>query len=223
VIEEILPAGVASAEAFHDPPGGMLFPAEEMALGRSVDKRRREFTTARLCARRALAQLGQPPAAVPRGPHGEPQWPAGLVGSITHCAGYRAAAVAHSAHTAALGIDAELNEVLPDGVLSMISTAEERSRLRGLPSVDPGVCWDRLLFSTKEAIYKVWFPLTGRFLSFEEADVHLDPAGEFFARLLVPGPTMAGRPLRDLVGRWLLRDGFVLTAIVLPRGEAMRR
>jgi 4'-phosphopantetheinyl transferase EntD len=217
VIEEILPAGVASAEAFGDPTGAMLLPAEEAALGRSVDRRHREFTTARLCARRALAQLGQPPVAIPRGRHGEPLWPTGLVGSITHCAGYRAAAVAHASQMVALGIDAEPNDVLPpDGVLEVISTSKERARLCALASTDSRVCWDRLLFSGKEAVYKAWFPLTQRSLGFEDADMLIDPAGGFSVRLLVPGRTVAGRPLRDLVGRWLVRDGMMLTAIVLP-------
>lgn len=220
MIEEILPAEVASAEAFDDPPGAMLFPKEEAALGRSVEKRRREFTTARLCARRALAQLGQPEVAIPRGLHGEPQWPAGLVGSITHCAGYRAAAVAHATQVAALGIDAEPNDVLPKGVLEVIATAEERARLHALARADSRVRWDRLLFSAKEAIYKAWFPVTRRFLGFQDAIVVIDPVGaRFSARLLVPGLVLAGRRLRDLPGRWLVRDGLVLTAIVLPAAD----
>jgi 4'-phosphopantetheinyl transferase EntD len=216
VIEEILPDSVASAEAFDDPPGVILFPEEEMALGGSVEKRRREFATARLCARRALAQLGQPPEAVPHGPRGEPQWPAGVVGSITHCAGYRAAAVAHASQVAALGIDAEPNRALPDEVLRAISTAEERARLRELASADSKVCWDRLLFSAKEAAYKAWFPLAGRLLGFEDANVVINPVeARFFARLLVPEPMLAAGRLRNLTGRWLARRGLVLTAIAL--------
>lgn len=49
MIEEILPAGVVGAEAFGDSRGVMLFPEEEALVARAVDKRRREFTTARAC------------------------------------------------------------------------------------------------------------------------------------------------------------------------------
>ena len=39
------------------------------------------------------------------------------------------------------------------------------------------VCWDRLLFSAKEAVYKAWFPLAGRWLGFEDADRRRRPSG----------------------------------------------
>ncbi|PZS40918.1 MAG: 4'-phosphopantetheinyl transferase, partial [Pseudonocardiales bacterium] len=94
MIEKILPDGVASVEAFRDPPDAVLYPGEAELITRAVDKRRREFRTVRHCARQALRQLGLPPAPVLRGERGEPKWPAGVVGSMTHCAGYRAAAVA---------------------------------------------------------------------------------------------------------------------------------
>ncbi|MFD3676463.1 hypothetical protein [Streptomyces sp. NPDC058613] len=38
-----------------------------------------------------------------------PVWPSGIVGSMTHCTGYRAAAVARTGHLVALGVDAEPN------------------------------------------------------------------------------------------------------------------
>jgi len=217
VIEEILPPAVASAEATADPPDATLFPEEEASLGRSVEKRRREFTTGRLCVRRALAKLGLPPAPVPPGPRRAPQWPPGLVGSITHCAGYRAAAIAHATDVVTIGIDAEPAAALPDGVLNVISTSGEQRWLRELAATAPQVWWDRLLFSAKESVFKAWFPLAGRELGFQDADVTVDRAGgTFSARLLVDGPVVAGRQLRGLSGRWLVRDGLVLTAIVLP-------
>ena len=96
VIEKILCAGVECAEAFADPPGILLFPAEEVLVAKAVESRRHEFATARNCAHRALALLGEAPAPIVRRERGAPQWPAGIVGSITHCAGYRAAAVARA-------------------------------------------------------------------------------------------------------------------------------
>ena len=63
-------------------------------MAKAVDAPRREFVTARICARRALAELGVADAAIPRGPAGSPIWPARVVGSLTHCVGFRTAAVA---------------------------------------------------------------------------------------------------------------------------------
>jgi 4'-phosphopantetheinyl transferase EntD len=222
VIDKILPAGVAYAEEFTDPPGIVLFPEEEALIARAADKRRREFTTGRGCARAALRALGVPPAPILNGERGAPQWPAGFAGSITHCAGYRAAAVASTREVLTIGLDAEPNEILPAGVLDHVSLPAERARLRDLAATTStaaqGPCWDRLLFSAKESVYKAWFPVALRWLGFHDADITIDPAGTFEARLLVPAPVTAGSQagLTGFRGRWLAADGLVLTAITLP-------
>jgi 4'-phosphopantetheinyl transferase EntD len=152
------------------------------------------------------------------GPGGAPQWPEGITGSITHCAGYRAAAVSSTRDAVSLGVDAEPNEALPDhGMLDLIALYEERVRLGELAAEMSGICWDRLLFSAKESVYKTWFPLTRSWLGFESADIVIDPhAGTFTARLLVPGPLVNGVPLTRLNGRWLSGQGFLVTAVVVP-------
>ena len=216
VIEKIVPATVACAEAFTDLPGAGLFPQEEALLAGAAAARRREFATARSCARTALAELGVTPAPVLRGERGEPRWPPGFVGSITHCAGYRAAAVARAMDVLAIGVDAEPGEPLPDGVLDIISVPGERERLRRLAAAAPGTCWDRLLFSAKESVYKAWFPLTGRWLGFEDADVNIDPGGTFGARLLTATAQAGGFPLTGFAGRWLASGGLIVTAVTVP-------
>jgi 4'-phosphopantetheinyl transferase EntD len=217
LIGEILPAAVLVEDTREDLLDCVLFAEEETVVGRAVQKRRHEFTTARACARRALARLDLPAQPIAAGRRGEPLWPAGVVGSITHCQGYRACALARASDFLAVGIDAETNGPLPDGVLAEIACAEEeRAWLRVQARLAPEIRWDRLLFSAKESVYKVWFPLTERWLGFEDAVVTVDPAGTFRARLLVRAPTAVGaRQLTTLHGRWLARDGFVLTAIAL--------
>lgn len=216
MIEEILPPGTASAEAFGDPETVILYPQEQAQLARAVDKRRREYGTVRACARRALADLGVPAAPILRGEQGAPQWPAGVVGSMTHCDGYRAAAVALAASSGlvTIGIDAEPHQPLPDGVLEHIAVAVEHARLAELRSADPAVHWDRLLFCAKESVYKAWFPLARRWLGFEDADVEFRADGTFLARLV--GTSTAapdGTPITGFDGRWLTRSGLAVTAI----------
>jgi len=216
VIGEILPAAAASAEAFDDEDGGTLFPEEKAYVARAVDARRRAFTTARGCARRALADLGIGPVPIPRGDGRAPRWPAGVVGSITHCDGYRAAAVARASELAALGIDAEPGGPLKPAVLRRVASDEEVASLEALACAHPGVPWDRLLFSAKESVFKAWSPLTGRWLGFEDAVVAIDPAaGTFTARLLVEGPALDGTPLRQFDGRWTAARGLVVTAVAV--------
>ncbi|GIJ28487.1 4'-phosphopantetheinyl transferase [Micromonospora qiuiae] len=216
MIERILPPAVVVVESFSDPDGAMLFPEEEAVIAKAVQKRRREFTTVRDCARRALGQMGLAPAPILPGVRGAPVWPDGVVGSMTHCDGYRGAALARSAEIATIGVDAEPHAPLPDGVLGAIALPGERTRTAALAADQPAVCWDRLLFSAKESVYKAWFPLTGRWLGFDEADIELAPDGTFVARLLVPGPLLGGTPVTSFQGRFLVDRGLLLTAIAVP-------
>jgi 4'-phosphopantetheinyl transferase EntD len=223
MIEQLLPGGVVVVEAFEDLPGEMVFPGEEDLVANAVEGRRREFVTARRCAREALAELGHAPAAIRSGPKREPQWPAGVVGSITHTAGFRAAAVAPRSIFASLGIDSEQNGPLPNGIEESITVAGEPEMLAALDSAFPETQWSRLLFSAKESIYKAWYPLTSRWLGFEDARVTIDPAGTFAARLLIDGArTDGGPPLTELRGRFLVAQGLIATAVAVPRPALVR-
>ncbi|TMR99653.1 4'-phosphopantetheinyl transferase family protein [Nonomuraea basaltis] len=216
MIEDLLPPAAVALEAFDDPPGLRLYPEEAACMARAMECRRREFATTRQLARSGLTRLGLPPAGIPKGERGAPRWPDGVVGSITHCAGYRAAAVARAADLLSIGIDAEPHGPLPPDILEFVATPAERARLAGLAAANPKIAWDRLLFSAKESVYKAWFPLARSFLDFESADVEFDEAtATFVARLLVPGPAVAGKELRELTGRFAVRDGLAVTAVAL--------
>ncbi|MYS06731.1 4'-phosphopantetheinyl transferase superfamily protein [Streptomyces sp. SID6041] len=218
MLQHILPPTVRTAQSLSDRAGAEagLFPEEWPAVATAVPSRQAEYATVRACARDALTKLGQPPVALVPGEDREPRWPAGIVGSMTHCTGYRGAAVARDRDIAALGIDAEPNASLPDGDIlrHVLASREEYDLLAILPA--RGIAWDRLLFSAKECVYKAWFPLTGRWLGFDEAVVRIRPAGTFEAQLLVEGPTLDGRALAGFSGTWLHEDGLLLTAIAVP-------
>nr|WP_240969395.1 4'-phosphopantetheinyl transferase superfamily protein [Streptomyces sp. HNM0575] len=221
-----MPQRVCAEESFGedgaDAAAAALFPEEAEAVARAVPKRRREFARVRVCARTALGRLGLPPVPLVPGHRGAPRWPEGVVGSMTHCAGYVAAAVAPSTETAGLGIDAEPDEPLPAGVLEAVSLPEERELLRSLSASHPGVHWDRLLFSAKESVFKAWYPLTSRELDFSEAEITIAAEapreGTFHARLLVEGTAPGGRRLRSFDGRWAARSALVVTAVHLAAG-----
>ncbi|WP_338492870.1 4'-phosphopantetheinyl transferase superfamily protein [Streptomyces sp. SJL17-4] len=216
MIERILPEGLAVSEAFDDPDDATLFPEEEAVVRNAVDSRRREFTTIRTCARRALAELGLPPTPVLPGEGGAPRWPETVVGSLTHCTGYRGAVLGRTSEFAMIGIDAEPHAPLPEGILDATTLATERRHLRLLGAADPGVHWDRLLFCMKEAVFKAWYPFTGQALGFEDADITIDLADSTFdARILSPD-TPPGIGLTHLEGRWLTANGLALAAITVP-------
>ncbi|WP_406441059.1 4'-phosphopantetheinyl transferase superfamily protein [Streptomyces sp. NBC_01613] len=223
MIEELLPDEVVAVEVHGDDGSepAPLYPEEAEVVARAVEKRRREFALVRACARRAMEKLGVPPQPLVPGERGAPGWPPGLAGSMTHCDGYCAAALVRATDLASLGIDAEPHEPLPEGVLDAVSLPGERAGLHRLAGRHPEIHWDRLLFSAKESVYKAWFPLTGQWLEFTEADIEVSvdpgghPHGRFRAELLVPGPLVGGRRLGHFEGRWTVQRGLVATAITV--------
>ncbi|MFD7419104.1 4'-phosphopantetheinyl transferase [Streptomyces californicus] len=226
MIERLLPDDVSCAATREETvPDGTLFPEEEALMARSVAKRRNDFATARACARRAMAGLGLPPVAVLHGHRGKPLWPEGIVGSLTHCHGYRAAALAREQDVLSLGIDAEPHAPLPEGVRELVTLPAERERIG--PQAEEGsgaLHWDRVLFSAKESVFKTWYPVTGVELDFVEADLTMhqesDPGGggtlgaargTFTARLLLTDPALP----TTLRGCWRIEDGVIATAVLV--------
>ena len=127
-------------------------------------------------------------------------------------AGFRGAVVGRAGAVRSLGVDAEPHDVLPDGVLDAISLPAERTEMAALPA---GVHWDRILFCAKEATYKAWFPLTKRWLGFEDAHITFTvddsgSAGAFESTILIDGDTLSGPPLSTLAGRWSVDRELVL-------------
>ena len=219
LMRSLLPPDICVAETTGD--FGHLRDGEREYFASAVTKRVREATTARSCARLALKQLylreselTEPPAEHIFVPHadGSPAWPAGVVGSITHCVGYRAAAVASAHRYAGVGIDVEPAVSLSAAVQELIVRDEEQWFAFG--------AYSKVLFSAKEAALKTWYPLG--FRGFDVSDISVtcdvesaagrggeDARGTFTARI----PTMPDAPV--LPGGWAIGGGFVATAASL--------
>jgi 4'-phosphopantetheinyl transferase EntD len=135
-----------------------------------------------------------------------------VVGTISHCTGYRVAAVPRGGDLLALGVDAGPAGPLPRGVLDAATVSEERGMRDGCRRAAPEVCWGRVLFSAKESVCKAWFPPTGRPLDFLDAFVRLDvQRGAFSAVPLVPGQWVGTSLLSGSTGRWAVVGGLVPT------------
>ena len=81
--------------------GAVLLPEEEQIVAHAVESRRREYAAVRSCARACLGRLGYRRVPILPGVGGAPSWPAGVLGSMTHCAGYAAAAQSRPAAASA--------------------------------------------------------------------------------------------------------------------------
>ncbi|MBQ0946374.1 4'-phosphopantetheinyl transferase superfamily protein [Ideonella sp. 4Y16] len=158
-----IPISVCStlADALHS-----LLPAE---LRLSVPSRRASFLAGRLCAGRALAQfgIGWP---VLRGDTGEPVWPDGSVGSISHTSEMAYAVAAPASVCAGIGIDSEL--IVDHAGFAVIQAlcCTDRERQQLFDGCDDQ--WRATaLFSAKESLYKAIHRHVRRFVDFDEVEV----------------------------------------------------
>ena len=192
-----------------------LWDSELPGTERMVPKRLREFVAGRSVARWAIADLGEPVVAIPRDGDRTPIWPDGVVGSITHCDGLCAAAVARVEEVMALGLDAEPASPLPPDLYSTVCTAMELQYLEALPP-PPAADWLKIVFSAKESYYKAWFPLTRTPLDFTEVEVHLDPATSRFTIEVDPQMASVAPWSATASGTFRVNQDFVATGVVVP-------
>lgn len=191
--------------------GFALLPQEERRMAGAVRKRRAEFATGRHLASLACAAWGLPRPVLDPDPNGAPTWPAGHVGSITHCDTWAGVAVARRADVASVGIDVEPAAPLPSEVVSTILTPRERRAAVGAWTDEAFArCFDRLVFCVKEAVFKAWYPLTGAWLDFRDAEIELATDGRWHARGSGVGADV------QWSGGWAVHGGFAAAVVVLP-------
>jgi 4'-phosphopantetheinyl transferase EntD len=191
-----------------------LYADERDCIANAVPRRRAEFGTARVCARKALAELGFAPCSLAPYPDRSPRWPLGAVGSISHGDGLCAVAVALSSRAFGLGLDVERDIALDPDLESMTCTATERRWLDGWPGEQRGQM-AKLVFSAKEAFYKCQHPTTRSFLDFLEVDLRIDPYAGTFAVAQVHRKGAAWRFAEKAQGRLLRTAGLILTGATL--------
>ena len=219
VMNRLLPQGFCIYEHYGRPRDFTLLDEEEHCMRDAVQRRRREFSTGRHCARTAVALLGLPPCAITRRANGSPCWPRGVAAPTTHCRGPTAAAVARQDTVLAFGIDAEPNTPLPPSVTSAITTPAERKALSRNAQVRPGIHWDHVLQSAKESVFKAWWPFTQKALDFTDAHLAFDLiSGGFTAHL---HPRLADDiPMPVISGRWQVHQELIQTVAFVPHGPS---
>lgn len=191
---------------------GEIPPEEQAYIRAAVPKRRAEFATARILARRGLCALGVAPAALVPDRDRAPVWPAGTVGSISHTSGYCAVVVDRSPPMRAVGLDVEaLREVEP-ALEAQVMTPREQAWLRGRAPAERNDLM-LLFFSAKEAFYKCQYPISRGFLDFLDVELEIAlPQGRFEARVL---RTDWPRAVARLDGKFAFRAGKVLCGVEL--------
>ncbi|MDH3520263.1 MAG: 4'-phosphopantetheinyl transferase superfamily protein [Myxococcales bacterium] len=218
MIASLFPEDVIVVRATPEMEREPLHPAERAWAERLGENRRREFALGRACARRALARLGIEGFALLSGENRAPRWPPGVVGTLTHCRGFCAAAVARCGALVGLGLDAEPARPLSAPLVERITAEPERARLGALPAA-PAVGWGTVLFTAKESLYKCYFPITGAFLGFRDAEIDLDPEAARFTARLCRDEKPSARGARTFHGRYHIDEALVISAVALTAAE----
>lgn len=183
-----------------------MFPEEAQWVRSAIRSRQEDYSAGRHCARLGLQVLGERMVPILTGAGGEPIWPQGVVGSITHCHGYRAAAVTRCRDYASIGIDAELINPMYPSVQRLVAVPAELSAAAVVSGEAAGIT----LFSVKEAIFKSLFALSRPTLDFRDICVVLEDARRFSAVI-----NLGGAKRCYLSGRHLRLRNLVFAAIVI--------
>lgn len=186
MLADHLPPEVALVIATGPMESQRLGDIEEAFIATAVEKRQREFRSGRNAAKAALAQLGlKGEISLPPDTDGRrPSWPTGYVGSITHTHGFCAAAVARARDYAAVAIDVEPRTPMRRGVAARICTERELKWILERSDDYLHTDLEKAIFCIKETLYKVFNPLYGVYLGFQEAEVRLNlDEGSFTAKI----------------------------------------
>lgn len=186
----------------------LLTQEEAIAVSSAVVKRRREYSTGRWLARHALSHLGQNPEHLLSGAGRQPLWQEGITGSITHTDTCAAVVVANSADYVGIGIDMEHVGGIDLNMLPKLLTVAERENLNG---IDP-----TLLFSAKEACYKLLYPIVAEYVDFQEVEVSVEESGPFFSLRYI-GSSAANAIVEQARGMYMQLDNHWITCVILPR------
>jgi 4'-phosphopantetheinyl transferase EntD len=220
--QRLFPAGVIAAALTEPGRVDLLLPAEAACLGRSVPERQQEFSAGRLCARRALEELGVADFPVVAQADRQPVWPAHVTGSITHTQGLCAAIVGRRSEFAGLGVDSEVVGRVTAELRPRICGPEELAWIASLPLAQHAGA-SALVFAAKEAFYKCQSPMTGQWLGFH--DLKIEPAtfgsaidqGSIDSFRIVPVRAMALSALTraPLEGRYRFHQEFVSAGVAI--------
>ncbi|CCQ11182.1 siderophore biosynthesis protein, putative [Pseudoalteromonas luteoviolacea B = ATCC 29581] len=179
-------------------------------LHKAVLKRQGEYLAGRLCAKLAMRNANYAEQQVPIGENRAPQWPQGLLGSITHSKGLAMAVVGDASSARGVGIDIE----------HFMSAKQEIELQRHILGEADTTCFAKLakavacpltlVFSAKESIFKALYPSVGRFFGFEAAALELFSDKDL--RFRITQPLSEKVPKGTLITiHYQLFDGWLLT------------
>ena len=226
VVQALAPCGHAlhlgkdSYLAVLSPPSGgtpSIRPEEERILSPSAcPKKRTEFVLGRAAVRYALRELGEY-GPVLRGGQGEPLWPEGILGSITHCWPWAVALVLKSWKPLVVGIDLEdLETAGRVDISGLICTAKELDWVRDGFSFHERLA---MIFSAKETIYKGFYPFCRQYIDFKDVELSWFPKRQSFGVSFLGGTKIQFPSLRRCEVHCRCFEGLVFSCMIYEAGN----
>lgn len=161
----------------------ILLPEEKEIIAYSAVRRQNDFATGRWCTREVLKKMNIINPPILTGPEGEPIWPTGVCGSITHTKNAYCAVAAFTKDYQSLGIDIEsTSREISEGVAKHILTASEEQWL--LKENKDNQKFLRIIFCAKESIFKLFYPLVKSRFAFSLVSILPIPEAGFFSFIL---------------------------------------
>jgi 4'-phosphopantetheinyl transferase EntD len=159
-----------------------LAPNELLLTEKFSKTRLSHFCTGRFAAKEALKKLGVKSSEILTGKEGEPIWPDGIVGSISHCNELVGAVVNNDPKIRSLGLDIERPGKIKPKMWSNYLTNNEIAFLNQVEDSEKDV-YTTLYFSLKESFYKAQFPITGIKLWFTDVEI-VNPNNSFQVKVI---------------------------------------
>ncbi len=194
---------------------GKLYPSEEACVDKAVRKRKREFVAGRVCARRALAEIGAPEVPLPANQDRTPAWPEGFTGTISHSDDICGAAVARTHAIAGLVLDIERISRFDLQLLPFICIGEELRFLNRLGR-DERLQAAAIIFSAKECFYKCQYAVTRLWVGFHDVAIRLHPGGNEFRVHVLTAEFPACRAGTRSAGKYICSQDYVFTGMSWP-------
>ncbi len=184
----------------------------------AVSKRQTEFLAGRLCAHEALRRATGVPGVPAVGEDRAPCWPIGVVGSITHGAGWAAAVAARSEYWRGLGLDVErqLPSARADRLVGEILTPREQDGYAALDDTQRALLVT-LTFSIKESLFKALYPLVNKRFYFQDAELIQHDSSGYTRLRLLSDLSQEWKRGTELEGQFVQFEGYLLSLVSIPR------
>ena len=179
-LSNLFPFETTSVEINGDLKDDLHLSSEEKSFAKSFSQKRfREFSSGRYCAKKALEKIGCPVLNIPKAANGAPIWPKNIKGSITHANWYVGAVVCGLHDIDSIGVDVEDLEKFPAEIQNMVIRSDEKLEFSNLKN-DSELVKSAIFFSAKESVYKAFNVVHHFFLEFHDVKIRFDGEHSFF-------------------------------------------